>query len=136
MPAARCRRLREKIHEAKVDFGLGVLRIPACSQASSTNKRYADLPSPYRAVGKMNVSMPSDQPDPKELGFYFALAQVGLEMVAPVGAGAILDHYLRWGPWATAGGAVLGLVGGLAHLVAILNKHDRSSSEAERGKHR
>jgi len=76
----------------------------------------------------MNVSMPGGQPDPKEMGFYFALAQVGLEMVVPVGIGAVLDHYLNWMPWATAVGAVLGLAGGLAHLVAILNKHDRSES--------
>ncbi len=53
---------------------------------------------------------------------YAALAQIGLEMVAPIALGAALDHWLGWGPWATVCGAVLGLVGGMAHLVAILNR--------------
>jgi F0F1-type ATP synthase assembly protein I len=69
--------------------------------------------------------MPPDLPSPKELGFYFELAQVGLEMVVPVALGAALDHYLHWSPWGVVGGAVLGLVGGLAHLVAILNRQER-----------
>jgi F0F1-type ATP synthase assembly protein I len=85
----------------------------------------------------MNVSMPGGQPDPKEMGFYFALAQVGLEMAVPVGVGALLDHYLGWTPWAMATGAVLGLFGGLAHLVSILNRHERSrSSKDVQGKQR
>jgi F0F1-type ATP synthase assembly protein I len=79
----------------------------------------------------MNVSIPGG-PDPKEMGFYFALAQVGLEMVVPVGAGALLDHYLNWTPWATASGAVVGFLGGLAHLVTILNKHEKSDREPRR----
>ena len=76
----------------------------------------------------MSVSIPGGHPDPKEMGFYLALAQVGLEMVAPVGVGAILDYYFNWMPWATTTGAVLGLAGGLAHLVSLLNKHDRPDS--------
>lgn len=81
------------------------------------------------------MSMPSGQLDPKEMGFYFALAQVGLEMAIPVAAGALLDHYFGWMPWATATGAVVGLVGGLAHLVSILNRQDRSnSSGSDQGK--
>jgi len=67
-------------------------------------------------------------PDPKELGFYFSLAQVGLEMVVPIGLGLALDYYLGWGPWAAVTGAVLGLVGGLAHLVTLLNRREESES--------
>jgi F0F1-type ATP synthase assembly protein I len=67
-------------------------------------------------------------PDPKELGRYLALGQVGLEMVAPIIVGWVLDHYLGWSPWGLVGGAVLGLCGGLAHLVHLTNQEDRASS--------
>ncbi len=63
-------------------------------------------------------------PDPRELGYYFALAQVGLEMVFPLGVGLVLDHYLNWSPWATVVGAVVGFVGGLFHLVIMVSRHD------------
>ena len=45
--------------------------------------------------------------------------QVGLEMVAPLVLGLVLDHYLGWAPWGVIGGAMLGLFGGVAHLVVI-----------------
>jgi hypothetical protein len=64
-------------------------------------------------------------PDPKEIGHYFALAQVGMEMVAPIVIGVVLDYQLGWMPWATIAGAVFGLVGGLMHLVALLNRRNR-----------
>jgi hypothetical protein len=67
-------------------------------------------------------------PDPKEVGHYFALAQVGLEMVVPVGVGMLLDKSLGWHPWATAVGAVVGLAGGLTHLVWTLNRRESSGS--------
>ena len=40
-------------------------------------------------------------------------------MVAPIGLGLLLDHYLNWMPWATIIGAVIGLVGGVFHLVKL-----------------
>jgi F0F1-type ATP synthase assembly protein I len=66
--------------------------------------------------------MPEGSPDPKELGFYFALAQVGTEMVVPLGLGVALDYYLNWMPWGSIVGAVLGFVGGLAHLLVLLRR--------------
>src|SRR5207248_5946661 len=66
--------------------------------------------------------------DRKELGRYLALAQVGLEMVVPIGVGLALDNYLGWSPWGVIGGAVLGLVGGLAHLVHLAGKADPGPS--------
>ncbi|MFM7149794.1 MAG: AtpZ/AtpI family protein [Gemmataceae bacterium] len=57
--------------------------------------------------------------DRKELARYMALSQVGLEMVAPIGLGLILDHYLKWSPWGVISGSVLGLVGGIAHLIQL-----------------
>ncbi|HXG13276.1 MAG TPA: AtpZ/AtpI family protein [Gemmataceae bacterium] len=69
--------------------------------------------------------MAKDSLHPREFGYYVSLAQVGLEMVAPVGIGIALDHYLGWSPWATIGGAVFGLIGGVAHLIALTNRRDQ-----------
>ena len=72
-------------------------------------------------------------PDRNDMGRYVALSQVGLEMVAPIVAGLLIDHYLDWRPWALIAGAVLGLVGGLVHLVHLLNKMDsKDSSQSDR----
>ena len=77
--------------------------------------------------------MPQGPPDPRQLGVYVAISQVGLEMVAPIVGGIALDHYLGWSPWGIICGAVLGLVGGLAHLIAILNRaEDKSDPEGKR----
>jgi len=67
-------------------------------------------------------------PDRKEMGRYVALSQIGLEMVAPIIAGLLVDHYLGWTPWALIAGAIFGLVGGLVHLVHLLNKLDEKDS--------
>ncbi len=78
--------------------------------------------------------MPERQPEPKELGRYLALGQAGMEMVAPIVLGLILDHYLGWTPWLTVIGAVIGFVGGLAHMVVIVNRlHQSDSSTSRRG---
>lgn len=69
--------------------------------------------------------MPKGFPDSQELGFYVALAHVGLEMVVPLGVGIALDYYFGWKPWATVVGFVLGFVGGFFHLLAILKRHER-----------
>jgi F0F1-type ATP synthase assembly protein I len=77
--------------------------------------------------------MPDNQPDPRELGHYYALAQVGLEMVVPVGVGALLENYFpAWRPWGIVVGAVLGLTTGLAHLVAIMNRWEKKRSQRPR----
>jgi F0F1-type ATP synthase assembly protein I len=59
--------------------------------------------------------------DPKkssELG-YFAMTQIGLEMAAPAGLGAWLDHSLGWFPWLTAVGAVLGFTLGIVEISRV-----------------
>jgi len=72
--------------------------------------------------------MPKGEPDFKLLGQLAVLSQIGLEMAAPVGIGAALDYYFGWGPWASIAGAILGLVGGMAHLLAILNRRTKENS--------
>jgi F0F1-type ATP synthase assembly protein I len=68
----------------------------------------------------------SGPPNPREFCTYVELAQVGMEMVVPLGVGLALDHYLHWSPWGVVTGAILGLVAGIGHLVSILNRHDPS----------
>jgi F0F1-type ATP synthase assembly protein I len=58
------------------------------------------------------------------MGYYFALAQIGLEMVAPIGIGLAIDYYFNCLPWATVVCAILGFVGGMVHLVVMVQKHD------------
>lgn len=72
--------------------------------------------------------MPDHPPDSREMGYYFALAQVGLEMVVPIGIGVGLDFSFGWGPWGAVVGAVLGFTLGLLHLVSMVNRHDKEES--------
>jgi F0F1-type ATP synthase assembly protein I len=64
----------------------------------------------------------SNAPDGRDLGHYMALAQVGMEMAAPVAIGAVLDHFLGSSPWLTVTGAALGFFGGIGHLVTLSNR--------------
>jgi F0F1-type ATP synthase assembly protein I len=79
--------------------------------------------------------MPENPPDAKELGFYFSLAQVGLEMVVPMGVGIVLDYYVNWDwrPWGTVVGLIIGFVGGMAHLIALVSRHDKAGPSRPRG---
>jgi F0F1-type ATP synthase assembly protein I len=47
------------------------------------------------------------------------MGQVGLEMVAPIGLGYFLDTRYGWSPWGVIVGVVVGLVGGIGHLVLM-----------------
>jgi F0F1-type ATP synthase assembly protein I len=58
------------------------------------------------------------------MGRYFALAQVGMEMVVPIVAGVLVDSYLGWTPWGVVVGTVVGFAGGLTHLLVMLKKFD------------
>ena len=77
--------------------------------------------------------MPEGPINPREFGYYVSLAQVGMEMAAPIGLGLVLDHYLGWSPWGIVGGAVFGLVAGIAHLAMLANRrHDSDSPKPRR----
>ncbi len=72
-------------------------------------------------------------PDPKELRRYFALSQIGMEMVVPIGLGLALDYGFGWGPWGAVVGAIIGFVGGMAHLIVLVNRpKDNDSPEPAR----
>jgi F0F1-type ATP synthase assembly protein I len=71
--------------------------------------------------------------DRKNLTRYLALSQVGLEMAAPALIGLGLDYWLGWGPWGVITGAVIGLFGGLAHLVHLANKANREQQSPPEG---
>jgi F0F1-type ATP synthase assembly protein I len=74
--------------------------------------------------------MPEGPPDERrEMGYYFALAQVGMEFVAPILLGVLLDRSVwNWAPWGLIGGAVLGFVGGLTHLIMLANQQNDKGS--------
>jgi F0F1-type ATP synthase assembly protein I len=59
-----------------------------------------------------------------EWGRYAAYAQLGTEMVAPIGLGVLADYYFHTLPWLTVGGAVLGLLGGFYHLYKLEQRQD------------
>jgi hypothetical protein len=78
-----------------------------------------------------SAAMPEQLPDSREMGRYVALAQVGMEMVVPVGIGILLAVWLDWGPWPVIVGAALGLVGGLAHMVRLLNRSEKQDKTSD-----
>ena len=72
--------------------------------------------------------MPLDSQNSREIGYYFSLAQVGLEMVAPLGIGLYVDYLLASSPWGLIIGTIVGFVGGIFHLVSLANKQDAVKS--------
>jgi F0F1-type ATP synthase assembly protein I len=76
--------------------------------------------------------MARDSLDSRELGHYFTLAQVGLEMVVPIVVGVWLDGHFGWSPWGVVVGAVLGLATGLIHLVALANRRERQQRDSSK----
>lgn len=68
--------------------------------------------------------MPGSQGKP-DGGDYRALALVGTavtEMVAPIIIGAWLDNKYGWAPYGLIVGAVLGVVGGIGHLLWVASR--------------
>ena len=64
--------------------------------------------------------------DTRKLGFYYSLAQVGMEMALPAGVGYWIDYAFQTQPWGVIIGAVLGLAVGMLHLVALLNQQNKN----------
>lgn len=76
-------------------------------------------------------------PDPRwgsrDVQFQLVLAQTGLEMVAPIVLGLVLDSYFGWRPWATVAGVAVGLIGGIGHMVYLVNHHQDDPPRDETG---
>lgn len=68
------------------------------------------------------------------MALYAELSQVGIEMAAPIGLGAFIDW---WGGWAwpvgVIVGAVVGLVGGIYHLVILANREQKLEQDESKG---
>lgn len=71
-------------------------------------------------------------PTPRELGYYAALAQIGMEMVLPAVFGYFIDNWLGTAPWIMVALAVLGFAGSLIHLFAILRQKERDDSSDQK----
>lgn len=76
--------------------------------------------------------MPESPLNPREYGRYVTIAQVGMEMAACIGVGLLLDRWLDWTPWGIVGGAVFGLIAGLAHLASLANRGGNGDSPQRR----
>lgn len=62
--------------------------------------------------------------DPRQLGRYYAMAQVGMEMVVPIVVGWWLDQQLATDPWLLVFGAIGGLTLGIVQLVRLTRDED------------
>lgn len=67
-------------------------------------------------------------PTPREMGYYAALAQTGVEMVVPAILGYFVDDWVGTTPWITVIAAVFGFVAGLTHMIVILKRKERDES--------
>ncbi|MBI2808809.1 MAG: AtpZ/AtpI family protein [Planctomycetes bacterium] len=74
----------------------------------------------------------NNDPMPREMGYYVALAQVGVEMALPAVAGFYLDQWLGTNPWITIVAAVIGFAAGLIHLIVILRQKERDESSKKK----
>jgi F0F1-type ATP synthase assembly protein I len=72
--------------------------------------------------------MPLVPGDRRGVGQAMLLAQVPLEMMSLLVLGLLGDHFLGTTPWLSVSGAVLSFVGGMAHLVLIINRMNKDSS--------
>jgi F0F1-type ATP synthase assembly protein I len=100
--------------------------LPAVGQYpdATANRGESDSLQPS-AARRETAMLPGDSRDMRR---YFAYSQIGLEMVAPIVVGLLLDLWLHCLPWGVLTGVVLGLSVGMVHLVYLVNKDDPDSS--------
>ncbi len=59
-----------------------------------------------------------------------ALASMAIgEMVGPILLGVWLDDRYGWAPWGLAVGAVIGVVGGIGHLIVTARRMSRDEAK-------
>ena len=67
--------------------------------------------------------MAEQPPDGRsQLAFYAELSQVGVEIAAPIGLGAVLDSWLGISPWLVVIGTIGGFAGAMFHLLKIVGR--------------
>lgn len=71
------------------------------------------------------MSRPQDGRDASDYRGLALASTAVLELVAPILIGVWLDRKFGWEPWGLAVGAVVGFVGGIAHLVLLTKRADR-----------
>jgi Uncharacterized protein conserved in bacteria len=71
--------------------------------------------------------MPDQPSKNRAWGYALALSQIGMEMFVPIVIGVLLDNWLGTAPWILIVGVLLGLFGGLLHLIALVNKMERAA---------
>ena len=73
-------------------------------------------------------------PRRSRMAYYGELSQVGFEMATPIAVGAVIDHWRDVNsPIFSIVGAVIGLVGGLIHLVRLANREDQVEDDPPEG---
>ena len=75
--------------------------------------------------------MPGDPADQKAFSRAMAMSQAGLEMVVPIGIGVAVDYYAGIRPWGAVVGAVIGLVGGLTHLIYMTRQNEDNDKKPQ-----
>jgi F0F1-type ATP synthase assembly protein I len=74
----------------------------------------------------------SQEPTPRELGYFAAIAQTGIEMVLPIILGYYADDWLGTTPWITVVAAIFGFTAGLTHLIILLKQKERDEATDKR----
>ncbi len=69
--------------------------------------------------------MPDDQSRSSQFGYLMAIGQVGIEMVVPIGLGVLADVKLKTMPLFVVIGVLVGLIGGMLHMMALLKRMDQ-----------
>jgi ATP synthase protein I len=70
-------------------------------------------------------------PRSTEPAHHAALAQIGLEMVAPIAVGLWLDYRFGTLPWLTLVGVAVGFIGGMVHLIWAVNRKINGPEESK-----
>jgi ATP synthase protein I len=60
------------------------------------------------------------------------ISTVVAEMVVPILIGVWLDNRYGWTPWGMTIGAVLGLVGGVGHLIVLARRSEKRDETSTR----
>ena len=87
---------------------------------------------PYRTGESWWEMRPPQEPDRRQLATYYALAQVGIEMVLPIAIGWWADAKFGSAPWLLVIGVLLGFVMGIWHLVALTRNNDSTPPKDKR----